>query len=203
MFNTRVASLTVSLTALAALGLMGCGGSDGSPSFSTQSAGTPTPASQSPATDAGSLDSADVENLIKDKLLSEEPSLELSVACPDDIPIQAGGTFDCTATVNGQKLDYVVTQEDADGNISADPQQAVLLLKLLQDKITQSVTQANPGTWSTSCAPDGSAGGVYIAAVSSTFTCEVSGTKSDGTSGGGTITVTVKDTDGNVDFTSD
>lgn len=213
MNRMRVAGFAVPLTALAALGLTGCGGSgDSAPSFTTQSpessaAATPSASSQAPSTPGpttgDTLKTADVESLIKDKLISQEPSLEISVTCPEDIPVQAGGTFDCTATVNGQKLDYVVTQEDTEGNINAEPRQAVLLLKLLQDKISESVTQSSPGTWSTSCDPSGSAGGIYIAAVGSTFTCEVTGTKSDGSAGSGTITVTVEDTDGNVNFTSD
>ena len=40
------------------------------------------------------------------------------VRCPDDIRAQAGGTFACTATVDGQPVTYQVRQTDDQGNLT-------------------------------------------------------------------------------------
>ena len=40
------------------------------------------------------------------------------VRCPAEIPAQAGGTFDCTATVDGQPVTYDVRQDDDQGHLT-------------------------------------------------------------------------------------
>lgn len=42
------------------------------------------------------------------------------VACPDDIPVSAGSTTTCTATVDGQSVTFTVRQDDDQGNLTIE-----------------------------------------------------------------------------------
>jgi len=45
----------------------------------------------------------------------------ITVSCPDDVPAQAGGTFECTATTpDGKQITLQVTQTDDQGNVTYD-----------------------------------------------------------------------------------
>jgi hypothetical protein len=42
------------------------------------------------------------------------------VACPEDIPVSAGATTTCTATVDGQPVTFTVRQDDDQGNLTIE-----------------------------------------------------------------------------------
>lgn len=46
--------------------------------------------------------------------LSEEPT----VTCPDEVAIEQGNVFSCTAALNGESVQVQVTQDDDQGNVS-------------------------------------------------------------------------------------
>lgn len=149
------------------------------------------------------LNTEKLQTLVQEKITEVAPGATAAVTCPGDVKAEAGATFDCTAVVNGQDATIVVTQDDADGNVSYEAKQAFLLQDKAQEAVTTFVTQKVPGTWTTTCTMPGAQGGVYIATPGSTFTCQVSGTTAEGANQTGTATVTVDDNEGNVSIQVD
>jgi hypothetical protein len=63
------------------------------------------------------LDSGGLEDQIRSLLQQRGgPSVE-SVSCPDDVKVQAGSTFSCTASGDGTTWTIDVTQTDDEGNV--------------------------------------------------------------------------------------
>ena len=172
----------LSIAGVSAAALAACGGSDSastsSPSAApTSAAASPSAAASTPtasasATDDGSgagfsfsfgssdIDSARLETAIQDEIEKSVTGATAEVSCPDDIKAEAGSTFDCTATVNGQQATIVVTQKDSDGNVSFESQQAFLFMDQAEDLVTNFVTENVPGTWTTACNPPGAQGNI-------------------------------------------
>ena len=51
--------------------------------------------------------------------IQEQTGLAVTVSCPAEVPIQAGGTFGCDVTdASGGNGTVIVTQEDEEGNIT-------------------------------------------------------------------------------------
>jgi hypothetical protein len=210
----------VGVVGLSAAALAACGGSDSastsSPSAAeTSAAASPTAAASSPtastsASDDGGgagfsfsfgssdIDSARLETAIQEEIEKSVTGATAEVSCPDDIKAEAGSTFDCTATVNGQQATIVVTQKDGDGNVSFESQQAFLFMDQAQDLVTNFVTENVPGTWTTTCNPPGAQGNIYVATPQTDFECQVTGTTAGGEQQSGTAIVTVDDNEGNV-----
>ena len=64
------------------------------------------------------IDSSSWESSIKSQLESNGSVTGVSVSCPDSIKVQAGGTFTCTATAQGQTVTLQVTQTDDQGHVT-------------------------------------------------------------------------------------
>jgi len=63
------------------------------------------------------LDSGGLEDQIKSRLAETGGPTVSSVTCPDDIKVQAGGTFTCTATDQNTTYTIEVTQTDDQGKV--------------------------------------------------------------------------------------
>jgi uncharacterized protein DUF4333 len=61
------------------------------------------------------------------------------VQCPDDVAVQAGATFTCTATLDGQPVTYSVRQDDDKGNVTISSGGFVVLPNI-EDTLRQRVT---------------------------------------------------------------
>ena len=69
-----------------------------------------------------SLDTANLESTLKTQLESQLNASGLTVSCPDNIKVESGGTFECTATdQSGQSVTIEVTQKDDQGNVTWKP----------------------------------------------------------------------------------
>lgn len=147
-----------------------------------------------------SLDSQKLQNTISAKINEVVPGATVTVSCPSDVKPQQGGTFQCTATVNGQQVNLVVTQNDDKGNVSYKSEQAFLSMEKAQTKISEQLAKQVPGDWTTTCDPQGATDGIYVAKPQTTFDCSVSGTSAEGAPQTGTVVVTVTDSDGNIDW---
>jgi Domain of unknown function (DUF4333) len=64
-----------------------------------------------------SLDSQGLEEQIVSELQDAGGPPVSEVTCPDDIEVEAGGTFECVATGVGVEWRVRVTQVDDDGNV--------------------------------------------------------------------------------------
>jgi hypothetical protein len=65
------------------------------------------------------LDAGELNQRIATDMESTLGIQDASVSCPDDVPAEAGRTFDCTATnPDGTTLTIEVTQTDDQGRVS-------------------------------------------------------------------------------------
>lgn len=60
-----------------------------------------------------------------------------SVACPDDVEVDEGASFTCTAAVAGGEVEVEVEQRDGDGALEVSPRQAVLVVERVASDITE------------------------------------------------------------------
>lgn len=146
------------------------------------------------------LDTEKVESEIQNKVTDTVPGSRASVVCPGDVDIARGATFDCEATVNGQQAYVEVTQTSDQGDVTYAFESAFVSLDKVQTDISTGVSAKVPGTWTTECSPPGASGGIYVAAVGSTFTCQVSGTSAAGEQQSGQVEATVADIGGGVNW---
>ena len=65
------------------------------------------------------LDPAKAQTAIQNKIAESDQSAS-NVSCPSSVPVTVGGTFECTATVNGTPVKVVVTQKDEQGNVDIE-----------------------------------------------------------------------------------
>lgn len=64
------------------------------------------------------LDSDELERQIAAGIETQTGASVASVDCPDDVPLQAGHSFSCTATADdGSSATVAVTQTDDQGNV--------------------------------------------------------------------------------------
>lgn len=59
-----------------------------------------------------------LESMLRDQLASKLKFDAADVACPSDVKLVAGGTFECTARdANGTTITIEVTQKDDEGHV--------------------------------------------------------------------------------------
>jgi hypothetical protein len=64
------------------------------------------------------LDTAAIEQQVAESL-SQSSGLTTTVVCPDDVTLERGATFECTATTDtGLTARIQVTQDDDQGNVT-------------------------------------------------------------------------------------
>jgi len=65
------------------------------------------------------LDSGGLESTLQEQLTRETASTITSVDCPDEIKVEAGGTFECTVTEeSGTTFTLSLTQTDDEGHVN-------------------------------------------------------------------------------------
>lgn len=147
-----------------------------------------------------SLDTEKIQSELQSKLTDTIPGSTASVTCPSDVEVQPGATFDCTAILNGQQFNVEVTQTNDQGDVTYVSEAAFVSLDKVQSDISTGLAAKVPGTWTTECSPQGASGGVYVAPLESTFTCQVTGTFADGEQQSGQVEATVVDLGGGVNW---
>jgi hypothetical protein len=141
------------------------------------------------------LSVSDLQKTISEGLTAQMGLKIASVSCPGDRPFKANDVFDCSATPEGGgKLTIKVTQKDAAGNINWELANAEGLLSVekLQVQIKEGLmTQAKIDA-TVSCG----AGKFRVSKPGDVFDCLAT----DPAGKTATVTVTIKDTDGNVNW---
>jgi len=70
--------------------------------------------------------------------LAERFEVEVTaVACPDEVTVEEGATFTCTASVAGDEVEVDVEQRDGDGALEVSPRAAVLVVERVASDITE------------------------------------------------------------------
>ena len=148
-----------------------------------------------PSTTGDTIDEARAAAAITEQISSQVGAdIDVTISCPPDQALKAGGTFDCTGTVDGQPITVAVTQKDAEGNISYESKESLVELaqaaKAIADdtstKVSAKVTASCPG-------PNGATW--FVGGPGTTFTCTIT----EGTDSA-TVLVTVKDNEGSISW---
>lgn len=145
---------------------------------------------------SSSLDATKLNETITSQVTASDPNVSVTVSCPDGVKPEAGATFECPATIDGQPLVLTVTQEDDQGNVKYVADSSILSVAEVQNQVATQLAEQVPGTWQLSCPTSGT---TYIVATPNTvFDCTVAGTSAEGVEQTGTVAVTVTDTESNI-----
>jgi hypothetical protein len=143
------------------------------------------------------LDMTKLSKLMTDNVTKALPeSADVgAVTCPkaSDVKVQTGGKFECTIKVDGQDGRLEVTQNDEKGNVDFVPLDAFLIVSKIEGEIATGIKEQTEIDATIDCGANGRA--TLIKAPGDVFNCTA--TASDGS---GTVEVTVKDTEGNVEW---
>jgi hypothetical protein len=92
------------------------------------------------------IDQADAQREVGqlgEQLLGAAPQ---GVSCPADVEVKSGGTFTCTAQVDGQDVTFTVTQTDDKGNVQVTTDNKVVTVSDVEQNISQQVEAAASDT---------------------------------------------------------
>jgi len=146
------------------------------------------------------IDQADAQREVGqlgEQLLGVAPE---GVSCPADVEVKSGGTFECTAKVDGQDVKFTVTQTDDNGNVEVTTDSTVVQVSDVEENISQQVEAAADDEMvnaDTSCDAGGRT--VLVDPDGETLTCTVSNADDPSQSIGITASV---DKDGSVTIES-
>ena len=191
----RTASALVVVGAMAALTACSGSASIGTSPSTAVPPTTSTPLATETAVADGTLDQNVLAEAISSNLTdSLGAGVAVSAVCPAGVPLTKGATSTCEALVDGQQLEFTVTQADDAGNVDFTANAAVLDVVKLQTQTAQQYGQQKGGTWTGDC---GATGKAYLvqpvdAVLECTFTSESGDTAP--------YTVTVEDLDGNISW---
>lgn len=147
----------------------------------------------------GTLDELKLENYIARDLSRDLTEVQIEVTCPDDVLIEKGRKSTCTATVDGQKLLYQITQISGRGDVRYKRAKAVIDLNRVQSLVAREVAQQMGGKWRIKCSvPGGSR--FFVVAVGKSFSCPISGKDGEGVSRIGSIVYHVQSLRGDIDW---
>ncbi len=137
------------------------------------------------------LDTEEAEKQIRQHVASTYDARAQDVACPER-PAKRGDVFECTARFEEQTMRFRVTQDDDEGNVTIDPPQAVIPTQAAENDIARVVREQVRTTATVDCGSQR----LLVKDPGATFDCQAADPK------GAThrVVVTVKDTEGNVDY---
>jgi hypothetical protein len=147
------------------------------------------------------IDQADAQREVGqlgEQLLGAKPE---GVSCPADVEVKSGGTFECTAKVDGQDVKFTVTQTDDNGNVEVTTDNKVVQVSAVEQDISQQVEAAADTSEMVNADTKCDTGGrtVLVDPDGETLTCTVSNADDPSQSIGITASV---DKDGNATIES-
>ncbi len=85
------------------------------------------------------LDTAEAERQLA-QLTEEQVGLAADdVQCPDDVPLAAGTTTTCTATLDGQPISFTVEQTDDEGNVQITGDDSIVVVADVEASLAEQV----------------------------------------------------------------
>jgi hypothetical protein len=88
------------------------------------------------------LNSAEAERLISQATEEQSGVVPTDVSCPTDIEAEAGATFSCSASLEGQPISFTVTQTDDDGNVDVSSDDTFVVVATVEASLTQQLGEA-------------------------------------------------------------
>ena len=141
------------------------------------------------------LDSARAEQLIAQATEDQAGVAPIDVSCPSDIEAEAGATFTCTASLEGQPISFTVTQTDDDGNVDVESVNTFVDIATVQASLTQQLGEAAGVEVVSTCHVDGHS--VLVDGIGTPIPCTVANVEDPSDSVEVTATV---DQDGTVSY---
>lgn len=86
-----------------------------------------------------SLDTAEAQSKIAALTKQQIGITPTDVSCPQDVGLEAGTTFQCTARLDGQPISYTVKETDAKGNVHVDSDNNLILVSKVEQSVAQQV----------------------------------------------------------------
>ncbi len=97
------------------------------------------------------LDTAEVADEIAAGTQTQIGVPATDVSCPDDIAVAEGGTFSCTARIEGQPVTYSVRQTDGEGTVAYELDDEIVLVGKVEQAVAELVAADYGLTVSTVC----------------------------------------------------
>ena len=88
------------------------------------------------------LNSAEAERLISQATEEQSGVAPTDVSCPSDIEAEAGATFTCSASLEGQPISFTVTQTDDDGNVDVTSDDTFVDVATVEASLTKQLGEA-------------------------------------------------------------
>ena len=118
------------------------------------------------------LDVAEVETEIV-RLTEETAAIApTGVSCPEDVAVESGATFSCSATLDGQPVTYTVRQTDDEGNVFIQSDDTYVLLGQVEAALVEQVG-AEAGGVAVVASCDGGGRSVLVGAIGDPIPCTV------------------------------
>ena len=95
------------------------------------------------------------------------------VTCPDDVPVEVGATFGCSATLDGQAVRYLVRQDDDHGGVTVSDAGFVVLSRVEASIVEQLRTRTGFAVVA-ECGPAGRE--IVVGGPGTTVDCTVTAT---------------------------
>ncbi|MGY1603160.1 DUF4333 domain-containing protein [Geodermatophilus sp. SYSU D00815] len=136
------------------------------------------------------LDTAEAESRISALVEEQAGVAPADVTCPADVEAEAGATFSCTATLDGQPISVSVTQTDDEGNVEFTVDNTVVPVAAVEEDISAQIEAEAEGSGVqllTECPADGRT--LLVDPADTELTCTV--TNADDTSLTADVVVTV------------
>ncbi len=118
------------------------------------------------------LDSTEAEQLISQATEEQAGVAPTDVSCPSDIEAEAGATFVCTASLEGQPISFEVTQTDDDGNVEVASVNSFVDVATVEASLTEQLAEAAGVPVVSICHTDGHS--VLVDGVGTRIPCTVS-----------------------------
>ncbi|MGY1638167.1 DUF4333 domain-containing protein [Geodermatophilus sp. SYSU D00742] len=85
------------------------------------------------------IDTAEAERQIAALTEEQVGVAAADVSCPEDVEAEAGGTFSCTATLEGQPIGFTVEQTDDEGNVQIESDEMLVVVATVEQSLARQV----------------------------------------------------------------
>jgi hypothetical protein len=85
------------------------------------------------------IDTAEAERQIAALTEDQVGVAAADVSCPEDVEAEAGGTFSCTGTLDGQGVSFTVEQTDDEGNVQISGDDSLVVVATVEESLAQQV----------------------------------------------------------------
>jgi hypothetical protein len=85
------------------------------------------------------IDTAEAERQIAALTEDQVGVATTDVSCPEDVEAEAGGTFSCTGTLDGQAVSFTIEQTDDQGNVQISGDNTLVVVATVERSLAQQV----------------------------------------------------------------